>query len=648
MEVVSNGHEDEVDAAVGFRRFPNAPHMTHTVFRPSKNLTATSATAASSSALGVHNTYKTSTPDALANLRVHKCLLVDEFPSRPHTPQGAKSAASLPPLLPADRLSVGSSDGLPERGTEVFREWVKAPTNSSTSSSNGADGGETDAAATNGNAHGSLELVSASELAASRGTEGGQSCASALVPPGTNVPAKTALASSDHCPSVSVSPESLRLVRPKSSTASFTPLQAPEASSEPTVDGALHHLRDVLVQAQRVLDKSRITGDARALPAPPAMPPKPAESAQHQQQTAVLPATTSTGSSSGEDVMREDSLDCVSPLASTSAALYAISQAERGVGVPGAASPPFAAGKVADNVAVPDETRFMVLCSVTHPSAIMQRRLRRRGPVTRASMEGLASPPAHSLFGTCTETGAIRTSSCRIAEVPSTSAAVSASTVAQPATAAGQLQRSLSPNEGGSEHPSLRAPTQRSPADDSVSRHLHEDPSLIPGLAEFLRAGNPNGFSALSAATHAAPPALAKASPSARRPRRRSGLPAAAAHVPAVLLGNSPSLLQRRGSSGTARSQADRAVTPSLHLPYAHTEGSTTVADVSPRRGSTRARRIDSTPSYAQPTVSWLSKGSEASADQFPVSRIASPQTSPVKDPVTASRDAAPSEPALL
>ncbi|CAG9582861.1 conserved hypothetical protein [Leishmania major strain Friedlin] len=648
MEVVPNGHEAEVDAALGFRRFPNAPHMTHTVFRPSKNLTATFTTAASSSALGVHNTYQTLTPNALANLRVHRGLRVDDFPSRPHTPQDAKSATSLPPLLPADRLSVGSSDGLRERGTEVFREWVKAPTNSSTSSPNGAEGGDADAAAINGNAHGSLELVSTSAPAASRGTESGQSCTSALVPPATLVPAKTAFASSDHCPSVSVSPESLRLVRPKSSTASFTPLQAPEVSSAPTVDAALYRLRDVLMQAQRVLDKSQISGDARALPAPPAMPPEPAESAQHEQQTAVLLAQTSTGSPANEDVMPEDSLDCVSPLASTHAALYALSEAERRVGVPGAASPTFAAAKVADNVAVPDETRFMVLCAVSQPSAIMERRLRRRGPATRAPMEGLTSPPAHSLFGACAETGAMRTSSRRIAEVPSASAAVSASTVAQLTTAAGQLQRSSSPNAGGGEHPSLRAPAQRGSAEGSVSRHVHEDPSLIPGLAEFLRAGNPNSFTSLSAATHAAPPARAKASPSTRRPRRRSGPPAAADPSPAVLLGHSPSLLQRRGSSGTALSQADRAVTPSLHLPYAHTEGSATVADVSPRRGSARARRVDSTPSYAQPTLSWLSKGSEVSADQFPMSRVASPQTSPLKDPVTASRDAAPSEPALL
>ncbi|CBZ31054.1 conserved hypothetical protein [Leishmania mexicana MHOM/GT/2001/U1103] len=648
MEVVSNGHEDEVDAAVGFRRFPNAPHMTHTVFRPSKNLTATSTTAASLSALGVHSTYNTLTPDALANLRLHKGLLVDDFPSRPHTPQGARPAASLPPLLPADRLSVESSDSLRARGGDVFREWVKASTNSSTSSADGADGGETGAAATNGNAHDSLKFVNASALVASRGTESRQSSASALVPPGTLAQAKTAFASSDHCPPVSVSPESMRAVQPKSSTASFTPLQAPEASSEPTVDTALHRLRDVLVQAQRVLDKSQISRDVRALPVPPAMPPEPAESAQHQQQMAVLPAPTFIGSSADEDVMLEDSLDCVSPLASTHAALYALSQAERRVGLPDAASPTLAAAKMADNVAVPDETRFMVLCAVTHPSAIMERRLRRRGPATKASMEGLTSPPAHSLFATCVETGARQTSSRRIAEVPSTSATVSASPVAHATTAADQPQRSSSPNACGGEHPSSRTPTQRSPAEGPVSRLLHEDPSLILGLAEFLRAGNPNGFPSLSAATHAATPALAKASPSAHRPRRRSGPPVAAAPAPAGLLGHSPSLLLRRGSSGTARSQADRAATPSLQLPYAHTEGSATVANVSPRRGSARARRVDSTPSYAQPTLSWLSKGSEASADQFPVSRVASPQRSPLKDSATASRDGAPSERALL
>ncbi|GET93025.1 hypothetical protein, conserved [Leishmania tarentolae] len=651
MEVMSNGRESEIDASVGFRRFQNAPHMIHTVFRPSKNLTSTAATAASSSTLSHHSTSKTLTPDALSNLRLHKGLLLDDFPSRPHTPHGAKSAASLPPLLPADHLSVGCHDGLRERGAGVFREWVKASTNSAPSSSDGTDSGEIVLPATKSIAHGSLKMVTASVPAASRGTKNGESCTSVLVPPGTLVPAETPFPWSQQCSSVSVSPDSPGIVQPPSSTAPLTLSQVPEKSSEPTVDAALHRLRDVLVQAQRALDNSRTPGDARALPAPPAMPPEHAESAQHQQPTATLPASTSRRSSANADVMPEDVLDCVSPMADTKTVLNAYPGEDRRVCMLSAASLTSPTAKFADNVAVPDETRFMVLCAVTHPSVILEQRLRRRGPAKRASLEGPSSPPAHSLLATCKERGATRTSSHRIAEVPSTSAAVSVTAGEQRKEATGQLQRTASPNAGDSEHPSSRASTQPNPADGSISHCLHEDPSLIPGLAEFLRAGNPNGFSSLSAATHVTPPAPAKASPSARRSRRRSGPPTtspSATAAAASSLGYSKTLILQRGSSGTAQSQGDLAVTPSLQLPYACTEGSTTVVDVSPRRGDARARRVELMPSYAQPTLSWLYKGPESSTDHFPVSHVASPQTSPMKDPATTLRDCAPGDPAVL
>ncbi|KAG5491408.1 hypothetical protein JIQ42_01309 [Leishmania sp. Namibia] len=648
VEVMSNGHEDETDATMGFRRFQNAPHMTHTVFRPSKNLGAPCTAAASPSALCIHKICQTSAPDAFSAPRLHKGVPIDEFPSHPQIPRCPKSVASLPPLLPADRLSVGSSDGFRERGTDHLREWVKASTNTSTCSTDDADDDHPDAAAGNGKTHRSRELASASPSAPqpSPGIESEQNCASAPEPSGSLVLSKASLVLSDRRPSVSVSPESLNLLHVKSPMTSPTALPAPEAPSKTAVDAALHQLRYALAQAQRVLDKSRIPGDARRLPLPPAMPPERVEPAQHHRQGAVPPAPTTTRSFPNEEGTLDDSLDCLSPLVSTHMALHTFPSVERQVGVVAATSLSSAVAKVADNVSVPDETRFMVLCAVAHPSAIMERRLRRRGPATGVLQGGLGSPAARSPFAMPAVTVTRRTSPHRIAEVQRSPVTVSASALAPPTSAAQQLLCSPSGNSSSDGHPGSRAPTQRSPAEGSVSCLPRDKPPGMPGLAEFLRAGNPNSFSSLSAATRTTSPAVAKASPSTRGPRRRSGSTVAAA--PVVQLGHAPPGSLRRGSSGAAQPHADRAITPSSQLPYAHTDGSVTAVDISPRRGSSRARRVDALPSYAQPTLSWLLKGPEASADEFPFSGVTSPQGSPLKDLATASRDGEQSDRAPL
>ncbi|SYZ69767.1 hypothetical_protein [Leishmania braziliensis MHOM/BR/75/M2904] len=629
MEVISNGHGEQVDAVTGFRRFPNTPHMTHIVFRPSKSVAAPSTTVVSPSTLGIHNTYKGLTPNALVPRGGYKGPVVDDFPSRPQTPRSTNSIASLPPLLPADRPSVGPSEAFRERGVEHFREWVTGSTRSSASTS---DSGNTATAAANDHAPSSLELASASAQAPTCGTESDQRRPSTTAPPGTLALEKIGRVSSDHGPSVSLSPESLHFARSPNSKSPFISSPALEVPTEATVDAALHRLRDALAQAQCMLDKSRASGGARALPPPPTMPSEFTEPAQHQEHTAAFPTPTFICGSTGGEMMQEDSLDCVSPLLSTHAALHTSPSTEQRVSSLLATSFTSPIAKAPDVVAVPDETRFMVLCTVTHPSAILNRRLRHRGPVARASQEGLGRLSTHSLFPTCAEAGARGTSPRRIAEVQRSSVSVGASPLTPLMTTVREPQRSPSPNAGSDGHPSSRTSTQRRPTERSVRRLLHKDPSLIPGLAEFLRAGNPNGFSSLNAATHTKTSTLANASSSARGPHRRPGPPVAAASASTVPLGHAPQLLLRRDSSVTAQSQTDCAVTSSSHLPYTPTEGSAAVMDVSPRRERARARRIDSIPSYAQPTLSWLSKGSEASADEFPVSRVASPQTSPLKD----------------
>ncbi|KAG5467084.1 hypothetical protein LSCM1_01265 [Leishmania martiniquensis] len=640
VEVMSNGHEDEADASVGFRRLQNAPHMTHTVFRPSKNLDTSSTATAPPSAWGIHGAYKTLTPDAYSALHCHKGLLIDEFPSRPQTPRCAKSSSSLPPLLPADRLSVGSSDGFRDKGADHIREWVKASTTSSAYSTDDVAGDDGDTGAGIEKARSLLELASPSLSAPqlTPETESEQQCTSAPAPSSAAAPVKASLALSDRGPSVSVSPESLHPAHTKSSMPSPTTLPVPEATIETTVDAALRRLHDALAQAQRVLDTSRIPGNERTLVPPPALPPQPVEPAQIHRQVAPVPTPTASRSLMNEEGALDDSLDCLSPLVSTHMPLRGFPSAELPVGIPAAASLTSPVTKAADTVSVPDETRFMVLCAITHPTAVMERRIRRRGPAAEVSSKGLGCWTARSPFTMSIATDARRTPPRRIAEVQRSPAAIRATTLAQTTTAAQQLQSSPSANASSDGHPSSRTSTQRRPVEDSASRLLNENPPGMPGLAEFLRAGNPKGFSSLSAATRATSPHV-KPVPSAHDPHRRPRPPVAATAAPGVLLGHAPLLSLRRGSSGTAQPHANRIVTPSSQLPYSHAEGSVAAADVLARRTSSRTRRVDSMPSYAQPTLSWLSKGPEASTDEFPVSRVASPQTSPLKDMAAASRD---------
>ncbi|KAG5492921.1 hypothetical protein JKF63_01501 [Porcisia hertigi] len=643
MEVMSNGREDEVDAEVGYRRFPAAQHMTHTFFSPAKGRGAPSTAVVSS--LGINNAYKASTPDARETVSLHEGLVLDEFPSRPQTPRHASSNTSLPPLLPAERLSLVHSDSLRDRSAELHRECVKALTNSSTSLSGDREGQGIKAAPSSGKTHISFDF---NVLEATRqDTASGQVNRSATVPTGTIDPARGGCPTSDEAVLMVTSQKSLGVAQSKSSTAD-TPLAAPEAVGNTTVNETLHRLRDALAQAQFVLNKSPLPGAAGALPPPPPLMSHGLEEQPQPQSLAGPPAMASTFSPRDKKTTSQHLLDDVSPLANTPAPLEAFSPVERRVGL--TAEMPFRAS-FADTtgmVGVPDETCFMILCAVAHPSAIMARRIRRRGPTASTAQEGQGFSGDHSPFGVGPETSSRHAAPHRIAEVRSPPAAVSGVVLAEPTTASRQPQTSSSPNTDREGHPSFRVSTRGSAPKRSSKHHQHEDTSLLPGLAEFLRAGNPYGFSSLSAVAHTKPPAPLRATASARGLRRGLGHSSASAVTATAVVGHPASLSFPRSSSGAVQSTTDHAMTMSSLPPYAQREDSTAVVDVSPRRRSTSTRRVDSMPSYAQPTVSWLSKGSEASADVFPMSRVASPQTSPLKDPATASRDGAPNEGVLL
>ncbi|KAK7200935.1 hypothetical protein NESM_000152400 [Novymonas esmeraldas] len=622
MAVMSNGHEDEVDASVGFRRFPNAPHMTHTVFRPSRSTAPAHAAAPSPSAMGIRSTYQSTTPDAMASMRLHKGGMLDPFPSRPQTPRSTTSNASLPPLLPHDRHLVGPHDMVRDGAAGLLREWVK-PSPHSTPTSSSRDGNN-DGGGVNGDAYGVPEGRDAFPV---RRYADGQYH--------TRLPAVSAApAAVDVEPSVSVSPVSPRLAHSKlttASSASHTPPEPPNGLV--TVDAALQRSRNALAQAELLLDDAPAPPPTRPLPPPPPLTVSDvAGYAPPPQKTSPPAPAAPLASHVDEATTWEDAQDYLSPLSNGHLLLHTASQAERRVSVAASAAP-VAAPLLP--VTTPIETaRFMVLCTVADPPAVAAQRLRRRGPTWAVRGNGGGSSAAMlSTGGAHAASAARHPSPRRIAEVQSrrTAAAARDSSPASAATASRQAQRSRSLDQGcdALQAAGAAAAPQQATSEAAANRLLREDPRLLQELAEFLRAGNPRGFSSLSAATQTAQTAQAGISPSARNPRRRSA-PAA----PAVLQGHPPpsSPQLRRYSSGTAPSHTDRAATPSSRLPRTNTEGSATAAEVSPRRGSARARRVEAMPSYAQPTLSWLSKGSEASADEFPLSRSASPQTSPLKD----------------
>ena len=146
---------------------------------------------------------------------------------------------------------------------------------------------------------------------------------------------------------------------------------------------------------------------------------------------------------------------------------------------------------------------------------------------------------------------------------------------------------------------------------------LHSQPAEVP-RAPAVAAAHP--LLPISSADSSIHTALA-----ATPPRRKSSLPLAAAATPPAAvaprtLHEDPSLL------------FGRSFTPSSQLARVNTHD-TTAAGVSPHHPSVLPHHSRALPSYAQPTISWLSKGSEASADDFPVTHATTALQSSTSEP---------------
>lgn len=165
--------------------------------------------------------------------------------------------------------------------------------------------------------------------------------------------------------------------------------------------------------------------------------------------------------------------------------------------------------------------------------------------------------------------------------------------------------------------------------------------ALLQELSSFLRSGNSKGFQSLSQAL--------SASGSLNTPRDDGGprgVPRAAAVVkhkkkkglvevppPTVLRGSKPTGTDngKKRNDGAAGSAAPmRPSTPPLHWAHFPAEEANQ-SGISRHSSHLLSRSGASLPSYAQPTLSWLSKGSDAAADCFPLSRDASLQATPSK-----------------
>ncbi|KPA86639.1 hypothetical protein ABB37_00745 [Leptomonas pyrrhocoris] len=681
MELMSafpeEGAVEEVSAADGFRRFPNAAHMTHTVFRP-KNAPPVASSLPPTN--GTSNVVRADVSDVFASLRLHRGVLIDNFPSRPLTPRGNSSLNSLPPLLPAGHSRVGTKDGARDGGEGLLRSWVKTsgPSNSSASSSStfassAAEGHDAVTAPT-----GSSVLPAAPETEeegrakpTDNFTKNGvraspprlPATATAMprvVPPPDPLVDPTA-------PSVSISPMSLPVGNTaKDTPTNGTPASTPEPESEAVggmMDEVLQRSRDALAHVQRVLGETpelsgaagaattAIAAATRALAPPPplSLQERRADAVEKAPQLATLPTVTvevaapvPVSSKEGSPV---DSLNYVSPMSVTHEErnfpncakvggmlkLSELRGATHGTGM-----------------AALDKARFMVLCKVADPAVMVAQRLRRRNLDGQSKVLGLTSTSTSQLCEYRPSTvdpfpaqRGVRTSSRqKIAEVSHRPVAV----VAAPAELPAEAQLEADPIPVSSASSSVHAaalvstqPRKTSPPPIPSARHaegggphssLHEDPSRLQELADFLRAGNVSGFSNLSAAL--SKPTAAVTTPPSTSPRTRvephlrrrsSSRVAAPPPAPTVLLGNPPA-----ATTSPPSSQLNRSFTPSSQLARVNTHEAA-AASVSPHRLSVRSQRPSALPSYAQPTISWLSKGSEASADDFPVTHAASTRT---------------------
>lgn len=675
MELMAGGRDaEDVDAAVGFRRFPNAAHMTHTVFRP-KNAPASTAESAqngSASRQGTSSAAKADVSDVLASIRQHRGVLIDNFPSRPQTPKGTNA---LPPLLPADRSSAGSGDSRRDRGAGLIRSWVKAATTTSSSDSDssppspftstqdekakrGRDAAVVEQPAADATRRRGLH-ASPPPLPVTAAASPPHLSPAAAAPTGPQAenPADNAAAS------VSISPMSPQLgSNAKTTPANETPIATPEPEGvQGSMDWMLQRSRAALEHVQRVLGETPTAESAssRALaPPPPLSSDMGTSTAAPKAETALTHAAYEIGvSTPSAERSPEDSLDYLSPLSV---------QHTENRGFPSPTAKPNGTATTSASlaamrkevVAVPDEPRYMMLCAVQDPARMAAMRRRRRCPGGGPDGHGSPSDGPSSAVGL---NGTHASPQRRIAEVKhayeaelSPRGAVAAA-VAVEASAAAPVLPPLSPPSPSASSSSLHAAlaaTQprrnRSPRSPVATTHkrptpaLHDDPSLLQELADFLRAGNGQGFSTLSAALAAPPKAKTAAttanvnavSPHTRAQQRRSAPTVTAAPPPppaTVLLGHLP--------ASSPSTLFDRTFTPSSELARVNTHDTAAAGGGSaaaPHTASARPHRSGALPSYAQPTISWLSKGSEASADDFPVTHATAVLTTPSSEPRTA------------
>ncbi|KPI83039.1 hypothetical protein ABL78_7938 [Leptomonas seymouri] len=701
-----DGVEEELDATVGFRRFPNAAHITHTVFRP-KNAPAAAFSPPPNNITA--NSSAAEVSDVLVSLRLHKGLVIDNFPSRPLTPRGGNSVASLPPLLPPGRSSVGSNDSLRDRGTGFLHNWVKevspsgSPRSSSTSPSSSPASAPPAAA---GVAVGGIATAPDSAEAPARTDSSAPHTApnkEGEVKPAAEFPKASAQTSPQQLPATAAMFKALPHAggQPSDCTAPSVPsfsvpsdpasnakaVEADEArvpmpdpeSMNGAMNSMLQRSREALEHVQRVLGETSEPSNAaaasfaggrdetgnsatRTLLPPPSLLPTEAEekvSAQDPKRpyfTTV--AVGASGSASSTERSQVDSLDFVSPLSMDHFEASNFPTAARSS--EGRKSSALVSVTLRGTMAVPDETRYMVLCKVSDPSFMVDQRLRRRNPDIHHHLHNRASTTASQLCERHIRAAAPPPTQPsgrafprqRIAEVSHRLAAAAAVPTEPPTEEKLEANPIPLSSASSSVHAAARNSTQPRKASPrpsaALAKHtggldphqtLHEDPSLLQELADFLRAGNASGFSSLSAAL-TAPTTATATTPSAtsarnrvqpQRRRRNNSRAAAPPPAPTVLLGNPPA-----ATLSSSSSQFGRSFTPSAHLARVNTNdvavAAATTASVSPHRSSVRPHRPNGLPSYAQPTISWLSKGSEASGDDFPVTHSASGLTSLVKE----------------
>jgi hypothetical protein len=740
-----NGNEDVVDAAVGFRRFPNAAHMTHTVFKP-KNAATSSVAPSNSAKDGAKGSARADVSDVLASLRLHRGVPLDNFPSRPLTPKGNSSAASLPPLLPTDRSSAGSTDSLRDRGAGLLRNWVKAAVATSSSSSSPSPSSSSSSSSTKQAVTTSATKLASKEEAKTRadvtnatrdfGKAGVRASPPRLPVTAAALPKPIPPPAEPAALSVSISPVSPHLgSNAQTTSTNETPVLTPEPEKEREGEGKgnvgldgvmsqmLRRSRETLESVQRVLGDApesvtttnHSAGESlgRPLAPPPPLAPKGKveveveveEGGSNDVALRDVPAAMVEVAACASSQQRspEDSLGYLSPLSANHNEALRFPPSAATVGGDGTAvlgdlrvAALHTSVHLSETAALPNTTRFMVLCTVADPAAMVDQRMRRRNPNTQRL------PPQHGVKGATSasvshicesrvlndaaavrpeaQLSPVRKSSevrysttarslasgssgkgqePQLNDAPSSanSSVVTAHTLTQafrkspPCQSAAQSTPPAKPASAkqgeGPPHPLLPPPPRST---------LHEDPSLLQELAEFLRAGNASGFSNLSAAL-AAPTtntAVAAASSSAtlhgtgglirsrRNPRapsrpRVAAATAAAPPPPAATV----SIDSPVAATAPSLSPFVRSFTTSSQLARVNTHDAHQVEaagpSVSPHRTTVRTHRSCTLPSYAQPTISWLSKGSEASADDFPVTHAASELTSSSNEAKAAS-----------